>query len=244
MTIRPIEIIAEAGINWIPSMINAQNMITIAKEAGADVVKFQLYDPRKRPDIDTHRYKEILLQGRITRRKLIELKEMCDKVDIEFMCSVIDADKVSWTEEIGMKRYKVASKTIYDCQLAENIRATNKDVFLSWGYHNPEKEPCDFGNKVKNLYCISNYPASFSDYSDLRVDNMFKPAEYNFYGLSDHTPGLTTAIIAMAKGARLIEKHFTLDKNMEGPDHCFSLDPEELRGLCKARDEIEILLYK
>jgi sialic acid synthase SpsE len=244
MTNRSIEIIAEIGQNWNGNMVIAENLIMTAKEAGADVAKFQLYDPRKRPNIDEHPYKEILLENRLTRRKLLDLKSICDRLDIEFMCSVIDADKVAWTEELGVKRYKVASKSIYDVELASAIVTTNKPVILSWGYYEVGKERADFGVNIKNMYCISKYPSVVADYSDIRVNTMFSEDGYNFYGISDHTPGLTVAIAAMSRGARMVEKHITMDRTMEGPDHSFSLDPEELRGLCKARDEIEILLYK
>lgn len=244
---RPIEIIAEAGVNWQGSIAIAENMITIAKEAGADVIKFQLYDPRKRPDIDTHPYKDILLQTRLTKRKLYHLQEKCVLANIEFMCSVFDIDLVDWTEAVEVKRYKIGSKSFYDIPLIKRIVDTGKPVLLSTGYFNPDKlgmnkKVFDLLSQVNYtlLYCISKYPSALSDVIDLKQRDMLFQ---DMGGYSSHVPGITDAIMAMSIGARVVEKHFTLDRTQEGPDHSFSLETEELQLLCSMRDDVEKILY-
>lgn len=245
---RKIEIIAECGINHCGSLSTMMAMIENAKQCGADVVKFQLYDPRKRVDLDTHPYKEILLKSYLTRRQLYILKDYADRFEIEFMCSVFDADKVDWLEEINVKRHKIGSKSVFDKELLEKAFSTNKEVLISTGWITAEKtkeyntnfhDVWNFLNKEKSrfLYCVSKYP---TDYSDLEFE------EFNsaFEGYSDHTIGITACIVAMSRGAKIIEKHFVLNKtDFEGPDILHSCTPNELSALCEYRNKIEKILY-
>ena len=241
-----IEIIAEIGINHNGNIQIAKEMIQQVSKAGANVAKFQLYDPRKRKGIDDHPWKEVVLQSKLTKRLLYEVKEECDRNQIEFMCSVKDVDKVAWAEEVDMKRYKIASQNIYDYELIEAIQATKKPVIVSMGMLDDEIEGY-FDTwarlmKIDNidfLYCVSKYPAIYEDLGDL--SDCMKETLYN--GFSDHTPGITASVVAMSLGAKIIEKHVTMDNNMDGPDHRFSLSMEELSQLCSMRDDIERILY-
>jgi len=255
---RKIEVIAECGINHDGDMAIAKELIHTAKACGADIAKFQLYDPTKRDDLDEHPYKDILLKSKITRRELYFLNEECKRVGIEFMCSVFDVERVGWCEEINMKRYKIASKSVYDEELAEAIFKTGKPIIISYGMINPFKYPCILNKedliyrsgRVNKLYCISRYPASLSDINfkdengvqgDCSYCSIFN-CDNPYDGYSDHTIGISTCLVAMSLGARIIEKHFTLDKTAEGPDHLLSAEPEELLMLCQMRDDIEKIL--
>lgn len=237
---RPIEIIAEIGINHGGNMEIAFDLILKCRDAGADVAKFQLYDPRKRPDILTHPWREVLLKSSLTKEQVFDLKAECDWRRIEFLASCFDVERVGWCEEAGVERYKIASKSVYDMPLAEAIAATGKPVIVSMGMAEPGNIPSiwkvkrDF-QQIRTLYCVSKYPAAIDD-----ID--FEALSF-CTGFSDHTLGVDAAIMAMAKGSKIIEKHITVDQNLPGPDHCFSLLPEELRELCRFRDVIEKALY-
>lgn len=242
---RPIIVIAEIGINHQGDLSIAKDLIIAAKKAGADVCKFQLDNPRKRPDIETHPFKEVLLKSKLTKRMLYEIKDICDRNYIEFLCSVFDVERVGWLEEISVRRYKVASKSVYDKELINEILLTGKDIIVSSGMLDASIGWPDnllqawVEQKVSYLYCVSKYPTMLKD---LDLKNMvFSPAQY--VGYSDHTIGITACILAMCRGARIIEKHFTKDKLMDGPDHILSALPDELELLCKFRDEIEEILY-
>ncbi|MFX0136587.1 MAG: N-acetylneuraminate synthase family protein [Candidatus Hodarchaeota archaeon] len=262
---RPIEIIFDIGQNFNGRMTNAANLIKISAECGADAVKFQLYDPRKRKDFEIHPYKNILLANFLTKRKLYHLKEQCELNNIEFLCSVFDVDKVDWLEQVGVERYKVGSKSFYDVQLRERLRQTGKPVILSHGMAIPygyEKflnidikqweqtnlieetiaEWNSFDN-IRNLYCVSNYPTTFEDIKEDFIFDYGKLFIEDFDGFSDHTEGISASLAAMSRGANIIEKHITMDKTQEGPDHRNSIEPSEMKLLCKFRDDIEKILY-
>lgn len=235
-----IEIIAEIGVNHNGDMQVATDLIWECKRAGANVAKFQLYDPRKRVDIDTHRWKDVLLQSRMTKRQVLQLAMECEKAGIEFMASCFDAERVGWCEQAGVKRYKIASKSIYDVELAKALVKTGKPVLLSMGFFERGRCPAILeemeGNadRLKVLYCVSEYPTA---YASLDM-NLIGYSD----GFSDHSPGLTASIAAMALGAKIIEKHVTLDRTKDGPDHMFSLEPDDLKELCAHRDAMEVIL--
>jgi len=249
-----IEIIAEVGVNHGGSLDIAKDLVCGAKKAGADVVKFQIYDPSKRAGIDHHPYKDVLIKSRVTKRFLYEVKEYADRADIEFMASVFDVDKVAWTEEVGMKRYKIASKSIYDKELCKAIFNTGKPAIISYGMAQDNRAPYlmkllerdEVENPdVKRLYCVSNYPTMLDEVEFFSLVGKEMWNIFNFYdGFSDHTIGLSASKVAMSLGATIIEKHVTLDKSMNGPDHVCSATLEELKELCLFRDDTVKLLYK
>jgi sialic acid synthase SpsE len=255
MNSHKIEVIAEIGISHNGDLDMAKKLIQKAKEAGADVAKFQLYDPKKRPDINAHPWKDVLLQSVVTRRFLRELKASCDYWQIEFMASVFDLDRINWCEEIGMSRYKIASKSLYDDRLTSKIISLGKPVIASLGMFNLDKGLPEvfLRGSVSLLHCVT----VFSKAAPLDAIRLFDVADHyegvlfpyfgkrlsrtKVVGFSDHTPGINFSIAAMALGATIIEKHFTLDNDLPGPDHLFSLLPGELAALCEARNEMQIL---
>jgi len=249
-----IEIIAEIGINHNGSLETAKQLVFGAKEAGADVVKFQVYDPAKRPDIEEHPFKDILFKSRMTKRFLYEVKNYADTAGIEFMASVFEADRVAWTEEIGMKRYKIASKSVYDKKLCKAIFDTGKPAIISYGMFEDNRTICILkmladdeveNPDIKRLYCVSNYPTLLEEVQFVEEIGDKSVNIFNFYdGFSDHTMGISAAKVALSLGAQIIEKHITLDTGMDGPDHICSATLEELKELCLFRDDVETILYK
>lgn len=254
-----VEIIAECGINHQGNMELARAMINWAKHYGADTAKFQYYDPEAILDPEHPELKpwwDTILKTRLQPEDVIYLKELCDKMEIRFLCSVFDAADVPFFEEIGVERYKIASRSIYDWQLAEAIAKTKKPVLVSWGHYESSKgwpkiwrTPGSAGIKKYDLYCISRYPAPLTDLEFFDEDkvtgrrwSIFENGR--FHGFSDHTEGLAAAAFAMAHGARIIEKHFTLDHTLPGPDHAASVDRTGLALLCKLRDGVEKIAYR
>ena len=230
-------IIAEIGQNHNGDMVMARELITAAKEAGANIAKFQLFDVESIfPNDDKKNIQR--KKAQLSREKVRELADYCKKTDIEFMSSVFDTERVKWCEEVGMKRYKIASRSIYDKDLIRAIADTGRDIIASLGMYREKGLPkIDTRGKVDFLYCVAKYPAKPDDIDFLKVD-------FNRYsGFSDHTIGIEASMVAMARGARIIEKHFTLDKNLPGPDHAHSMNPAELKQMVEFSRKCDKILY-
>lgn len=243
MVDRPITIIAELGINHNGDMERACEMIEVAKSCGAEVAKFQIYIPERVLDLKKPRIVEhwdTIKAAELSFKDVRLLKDVCDAEGIEFFASVFHPDRVEWTEQIEVERYKIASRSIYDMELAFAIAATGKSIILSWGYHELRKGYPVLINhqaawdRTKHLYCISKYPTPLNELQ-LNFGGRYD-------GFSDHTMGITASIVAMSLGATIIEKHFTLSRKLPGCDQSCSIEPSELRQLCDMRDEIEVIL--
>ncbi len=229
-------IIAEIGQNHNGDMNTAKELIHAAKENGADIAKFQLYDVDSIFPKDFQWYKEAKW-SQINRAQLKLLKQICDEAGIEFFVSVFDTGRIKWAEDVGVKRYKIASRSIYEKGLVDAIAKTGKDIIVSLGMYREESFPnIQTRGKVDFLYCVSKYPTLPQDLDFGRVD--FK----KYSGFSDHTVGVEAALVAVGNGARIIEKHFTLDKKMHGPDHAGSMDPKDLRELSYYARKMETVL--
>jgi sialic acid synthase SpsE len=226
-----MEIIAEIGQNHNGDMDLAKELILAAKECGADVAKFQLFDaPSLFPP--TKPWFEYNCKTQLTREKLELLNDICEEANIEFMTSVFDVERVSWCEAINVKRYKVASRSIKDNDVIQAIADTGKPYIASLGMWDGNGFPSLPGNLVGYLYCISKYPTPLEDMHFASID--FD----DYAGFSDHSIGITASCVALSRGAKTLEKHFTLDKNMHGPDHKGSMTPDELRAICDFRDDL------
>jgi sialic acid synthase SpsE len=250
---RPIEIIAEIGINHNGSVFRAIDMIWEAKRCGADVAKFQIYAPERILDLSLPIIRnnwDIIKAAELSFGNVSLFKKACDAAGIEFMASVFHPDRVEWTEQIGMKRYKIASRSMYNQELALAVRATKKPAIISYGYFDGRYDALrviDSGWQVlgshplyKTLYCVAEYPTPLNEVY-LRRGTFFGPSSFD--GFSDHTIGTTASVAAMSLGATIIEKHFTLDRNLPGPDHVCSIEPDGLRDLCGMRNDMEEILY-
>jgi len=230
-------IIAEIGQNHNGDMDIARKLILAAKERGADIAKFQLYDVDKIFAPDFEWYKEAK-KAQLTKGNVFGLAEVCAHIGIEFSASVFDLERFGWAEELGMKKYKIASRSIYEENLTNAIASTGKDIIVSLGMYKGKGFPqINTSGKVDYLYCVAKYPTMPEDLGFLNVDFS------RYSGFSDHTIGITATLVAISRGARIIEKHFTLDKQMHGPDHSGSMDPMELEELVSYARNIEKILY-
>jgi N-acetylneuraminate synthase/N,N'-diacetyllegionaminate synthase len=249
---RKIEIIAECGINHNGNMYFASQMIRRAKALGADVAKFQLFNAERlveeiNPNLPEYN-KKWVRQTELSKGDLVFLARTCKTYGIEFMSSVFDVDLVDWLEDINVERYKIPKFLSTNRKLCETVLSTGKNVIVSGDFRPPflrhPTEPEFLPHpRVALLYCVSEYPAKLQDIklsaSSFRKDKRYGVSGYD--GFSDHTIGLSAATYAMSLGAGIIEKHFTLDKSLDGPDHKCSISPIELKQLCRLRDDMETL---
>ena len=224
-------VIAEIGINHNGRVDLAHELIRQARMAGADVAKFQFYDPHKifgpqgsHPNADALAHALAVQFGRDHAK---QLKAWCDEEGIEFMASVFDLERFEWMEALGVRRHKIASRAVENGELCRRILHTGQETFISLGFWDRPGVPFDAPN-ARYLYCVPKYPA---EYGDIRLPRSFAESPYD--GFSDHTIGIEASLVAIGRGARVIEKHFTLNKGLPGPDHVCSATPDELSTLCR-----------
>lgn len=239
-----VEIIAEIGINHNGNINLAHELIRQAAISGADVAKFQAYSvdalfgpDGEDPNPEIHVAVKPL---EFNKAQLAQCKDWCHEEGIEFMCSVFDEERLGWMEALGVKRHKIASRTSkYTPDLARKIADTGKPCYMSLGFNSTRiQKDLDGDGKyfepyynVKCLYCVAEYP---TEYKNIKVPEKFVDRTNDgFYGFSDHTIGIEASLVAVARGAKIIEKHFTLDKSAEGFDHICSITPAELKDLAK-----------
>lgn len=250
-------IIAEAGVNHNGNIELAYQLIDAAIEAGVDCVKFQTYvtenDTAKscakadyqNNDDDENQY-QMLKKLELSFDDFVELKEYCKDKDIIFLSSPFDLDSIEFLESLEPMFWKVASSELTNYPFLRKIAKTHRDVVMSTGMASIEEIQDalavlrKFGaGKITLLHCNTEYPTPFGDVN-LSAMNDLKDRFQVEVGYSDHTLGIEVPIAAVAMGATIIEKHFTLDKNMEGPDHKASLNPCELKAMTDAIRNIEL----
>lgn len=228
-----MEIIAEIGQNHDGDMDRALEMIDACAKAGADVAKFQVYDARALFPREGNPWFDYNCATELSRDAVMRLADACRAAGVEFMASVFDVERVAWLEEAGAARYKIASRSIKDAELIAAIAATGKPLIASLGWwEGPEFPDIQAPGGVEFLHCVSKYPTPLEDVRLEAIDFT------RYAGFSDHTIGLTAPMAALARGARIVEKHLTLDKRATGPDHACSMEPEDLACLCAYRDEL------
>ncbi len=250
-TNNPPYIIAEMSANHNGEIKNAFQIIKEAKSAGADAVKIQTYTADT-ITLNSNNKDFLIKDGLWKGRTLYDLYEeahmpwewhkpifeYANELGITIFSSPFDKTAVDLLEDLNAPAYKIASFEAIDHPLIEYVASKGKPMIISTGMANKEeiKEAinCAKGagcEQLAILHCVSGYPAPSSEYNIKTIEDMIK--EFNLVtGLSDHTKGNVTAITSIAKGASIIEKHFTLDKNGGGPDDSFSLEPNEMRSLC------------
>ncbi len=249
----PCFIIAEAGVNHNGDIFIAKKLIDIAVESGADAVKFQTFkaDKMLTKTAEKAAYQKETSGDKETQYEMIkrlelsvfdfgELKKYSEDRGIIFLSSPFDSESVDMLEELDIPAFKVGSGEITNTPLLRYIAQKRKPIILSTGmsYMDEVKEAVtaiyEEGNdEIILLHAVSNYPARIED-ANLRVMETMRKGFDMLVGYSDHTPGIIVSIAAVAMGASVIEKHFTLDRNMEGPDHRASLEPEELKEMVKS----------
>ena len=254
-------IIAEAGVNYNGSLDLAYKMVDAAKKAGADIVKFQTGIPEKvmsrfaeKADYQKKTTGEHESQLEMVRKLMLKLddfiplKKYCEDREIKFLSTPFDLSSIDFLDELGCNMWKIPSGEITNLPYLLRIAKTNKQVIMSTGMSTLEDVAAALDVLKKNgsgevtlLHCTTEYPAPFSDVN-LKAMNTLREQFHCKVGYSDHTLGIEIPIAAVAMGATVIEKHFTLDRNMKGPDHKASLEPNELSAMVKAIRNIELAL--
>jgi len=235
-------IIAEAGANHNRNFTQALKLIDIAKESGADAVKFQTYSSetlysKNTPDFAGYKnINQLIKDIELPREWQKNLKQYCDKQNIEFMSTPFDEQAVQELVDIGVKRLKIAGFESTDPRFVDMVCSAGLPIIISLGIGSDFRliprvlETAEkYGIKdISFLHCNNAYPTPPEDVfldtiKAMTLDNRYKT------GFSDHTLSPYTPSLAVAAGATVIEKHFTLDKNLPGPDHPFALEPDELK---------------
>jgi N,N'-diacetyllegionaminate synthase len=256
-------IIAEAGVNHNGSLDLAYKLVEAAVEAGADAVKFQTFLPEKTVSkfAEKANYQKETTGENESQLEMIKklalsfdahkkLLEYCKNKNIKFLSSPFDLDSIDFLNKLRLDTFKIPSGEIINLPYLRKIGSLNKKLIMSTGMANlGEVESAldvlvNSGTKRKNitiLHCTTNYPCPYEEVN-LKAMLTLKEAFKLPVGYSDHTLGIEVPVAAVALGATVIEKHFTLDKNMEGPDHKASLEPDELKKMVKAIRNIETSL--
>lgn len=254
-------IIAEAGVNHNGDLERAKEMARAAKEAGADIVKYQTAVPElvvsrfaEKAEYQKEQTGAGESQLEMTRRIHFgfeshrELKEYCDEIGIEYLSTPFDLASIDFLASLDLPIYKIPSGEITNLPYLEKIAALKKPVILSTGMSTlPEIEDAisvleDGGvEDITLLHCNTEYPTPFQDVNLLAMQELKEQFGCRV-GYSDHTLGWEADVAAVALGAQVIEKHFTLDKTLEGPDHKASLEPNELAAMIRAVRNTETAL--
>ncbi|TRZ53484.1 MAG: N-acetylneuraminate synthase [Dehalococcoidia bacterium] len=239
-------IIAEIGENHMGDMARARKMIAEAAKAGVDMVKFQSYLASEVADTDPE--KEWFAKVQLSDEAHYELKEWAEQHGVEFLSSPFSLNRAKLLcEGLGLKKIKIASSELLNFPLLDYIDQHVETVFVSTGMATLDeiKLALTHLGKAKTgyiMHCVTQYPAKPED-ANLNVITTLKDEfPQHHIGYSDHTIGLQAALTAVALGAEVIEKHFTLDKNLPGTDHILSADPDELRRLVAGVREVDTLL--
>ncbi len=248
-------IIAEAGVNHNGSLKLAKQMIEEAARAGADYIKFQTFKPeklvskyaqkadyQKKTTGNNESQLQMLEKLALSYDDFVELKRYCEQSGIGFLSTPFDEDSIRFLDSLDMDFWKIPSGEITNYPYLVQIAQTGRDIVLSTGMCEMDEiadamkvlEESGAGN-ISLLHCNTEYPTPYEDVNLLAMKQM-RTAFKKQVGYSDHTVGIEVPIAAVALGAEIIEKHFTLDKNMEGPDHKASLEPLELsQMICSIR---------
>ena len=253
-----VKIIAEAGVNHNGDIIIAKKMIDFAKEAGADYIKFQTFIPenlvskyakkaeyQKITTASNESQLQMLRKLMLSKNEFIELSDYCKATSIGFISTPFDLESVGFLNSFNMDFWKVPSGEITNLPYLVEIAKTGKPIILSTGMSDLDEIDAALNvlhsngaGKITLLHCNTQYPTPMEDVN-LNAMLTLKDRYNCDVGYSDHTLGIEVPIAAVALGATVIEKHFTLDRNMEGPDHKASLEPNEFKSMVSAIRNIE-----
>ena len=252
-------LIAEVGVNHNGSTQSAREHVAAAVEAGADAVKFQTFraDLLASPATPKVRYQErdttstshlsMLRKLELTDEQHREIAEYCRELDVEFMSTPYGPEGVQFLDELGVRRFKTASADIVDIPLHGAIAATGRPVIISTGMASLDEIRLalaaypDPAGTVTLMHAVSKYPTPLDEANLMRMVRLAEEFPLPV-GYSDHTEGIAAAATAVALGAVAIEKHFTLDKHAEGPDHLASADPDDFRAMVDLIQEVSSAL--
>ena len=251
-------IIAEAGVNHNGSFETAKELVDVAKDAGADIVKFQTLNPKalvskfakkaeyqNRNTGNNDTQLEMLNNLVLSNEDFVELSNYCKLKGITFLSTPFDIESIEFLNSFNMPFWKIPSGEITNYPYLVKIANTHKNVVMSTGMSNMQEIEDAINvldkngaGKISLLHCNTEYPTPYVDVN-LNVIKTLRDKFNVDVGYSDHTIGIEVPIAAVALRATIIEKHFTLDRNMEGPDHKASLEPNELKQMVKSIRNIE-----
>jgi N,N'-diacetyllegionaminate synthase len=256
-------IIAEAGVNHNGDIELAKKLIDVAADAGVDYVKFQTFIAEKNISAvapkasyqdanygEQDSQLEMVRKYELSKEEHLDLQAYCEKKNVKFFSTAFDLESIDLLEELNMPLYKIPSGEITSLPYLKKIASLNKPVIISTGMASLAEieralnifiEGGISRDNVVILHCNTEYPTPMSDVNlpaMLTIRDAFKVN----IGYSDHTLGIEVPIAAVALGAKVIEKHFTLDRTLPGPDHAASLEPSELKDMVKAIRNIELAI--
>ena len=252
-----VYIIAEAGVNHNGSFELACKLVDAAKDAGVDCIKFQTF---KASMLVSHNAQkadyqkdttgegsqvDMLEKLELSYDEFLALKDYCDKVGICFLSTPFDFDSIEFLNSVDMPFWKVPSGEVTNYPYLVALAKTRKPVVMSTGMCEMDEIQAAINvlqengaKEIKLLHCNTEYPTPFEDVN-LRAMATMREAFGLEVGYSDHTKGIEVPVAAVALGATVIEKHFTLNRNMKGPDHKASLEPDELAKMVSSIKNIE-----
>lgn len=253
-------IIAEAGVNHNGSIELAHRLIDAAKDSGADIVKFQTFkaekiisknaqkaDYQKNDTNNDESQLDMIKKLELDVDAHLDLINYCKEKEIEFLSTPFDLDSIELLHNLGIKRFKIPSGEITNYPYLKRIAEYNKQIIMSTGMADMNEIKAALKVLLKNgtekskisiLHCNTEYPTPFEDVNLNAMLTIGKTLKCPI-GYSDHSLGIEVPIAAVSLGATIIEKHFTLDKKLPGPDHKASLEPHELKAMVSAIRNIE-----
>lgn len=261
MSMKHVTIIAEAGVNHNGSIELAKQLVDKAVEAGVDYIKFQTFKASKlvtkAAKQAEYQQKNIGKEG-VSQYQMLKKLELspedhevliayCKEKGIKFFSTAFDFDSIDYLHSLNLGLWKIPSGEVTNYPFLKRIAAYNEPTILSTGMCDMEDVRAAVDALYRNgltkenlilLHCNTEYPTPFEDVNLKAMDALRKEFGVEV-GYSDHTKGIEVPIAAVALGATVIEKHFTLDRNMEGPDHKASLEPDELKAMVSAIRNIE-----
>lgn len=257
----PCFIIAEAGVNHNGNQEMALRLVDIAVQAGADAIKFQTFKAERVVTADASKAPYQLRgtdqgESQLNMLRHLELSkeahralwEYCQRRGITFISTPFDEESADFLADLGLTVFKIPSGEITNLPFLKHTACKMRPMIVSTGMSDLHEVEAAVGVIVETgnqelvlLHCVSSYPASPAD-ANLRAMQSMRDALQLPVGYSDHTPGIEVALAAVVLGACVIEKHFTSDRTLPGPDHCSSLEPEELTALVRGIRVVEMAL--
>lgn len=254
-------IIAEAGVNHNGSFELAKQLVDKAVWAGADCIKFQTFNSKnlvsknaqkaeyqKKTTDSSESQLDMLKKLELSKEEFIELRDYCNQKEIMFLSTPFDLESIDFLVDLGVKTWKIPSGEITNYPFLRAIGKRKESVIMSTGMCTLDetRDAVSVLNKfgttdITLLHCTTEYPAPYDSVNLNAMITLQKEFSFNV-GYSDHTNGIEVPVAAVAMGATVIEKHFTLDKNMEGPDHKASLEPDELKQMIQSIRNVELAL--
>lgn len=255
-------IIAEAGVNHNGKLSLAKKLALTAKNKGADIIKFQIFDvdtlvsktlekaPYQKIKLESSSQYKMLKKLSLSKNDFLILKKYCDKIKIDFMASVFDEESLFFLRKLTKKYIKIGSAESKNFILLKKVANLNSNLFLSLGMCN-EKDTKKIINFLKKngqdlkkvclMHCNTSYPTPISDLNLLEINKLINLRTCRV-GYSDHSEGISAPCYSVALGAQAVEKHITLSKEMVGPDHKASLNPKDFEKMVKQIRKLEKML--